>query len=72
MSHTLLITFSIFITALIYLTFIGAFKLGGWMVRNQNISWVKILEKVMYFTFHGFILFLIWGLVIQVLTQVIK
>ncbi len=70
MSFTLLLIVSISITVLVYFGFIGAFKVGGWMARNENRNKriVKILDKILTYAFRGFMLFLIWAMVIQLLS----
>ena len=69
MTYTIL---SIVITILIYSTFIGAFRLGSWMAKNENENknWVKILNKTLNFIFHAFMFYIIFGLVIQVLRAI--
>lgn len=70
MSFTFLLILSFSITAIVYFAFVGALKLGSWMAKdeNRNKRIVKIVDEILTYAFRGLMIFLIWAMVVQILS----
>ena len=71
MREALILVVSFTVAVIIYLMGSFAFWLGGFMVKNENKRWVKILTKVFNVLFVVSIIFLLWTFTSQVFMQIL-